>query len=343
MRSPRSKQFSRARRSESAATRPLLLLLTVALVVGILPSQLLASALAQSPDSPAPAAAPHAVEPDPTPSPSASPSPSAVQPSSTPEPSTQPAKISAPLVPVKQPLGARPADGEVLDRRTESSRTILNSDGSYTVESFSGPIHFKDKKGALQPIESDLVASDKPGYAVKNKANSFGVNIKDQLGPEANALDVAGKSYTLSPQGVGDGEASLTDKGINYTGASAGADVAYEITQVGLKETITLAGPDAATSFTTLLKGPSGTQVTEENDGSLTVRDFKGAPVFSFDPPWAEEQAELDKPQRSDAILDPKNSHASLSAKVVPAGVEITLAVNASWIQAEGPQFSRNC
>lgn len=354
MKSPLSSSVLRGIRSARATTKPLILLIILALVVGLLPSGMTPasaqsvepqpSSAASPPDeqAPAPGASPSAAQsPSGTASPSPSPAPQlpSAQPSEPAEPSPAPA-VAPPRLPASGTADA-PASvpGELVERRTASTRTIANKDGSYSVESFTGPVHFQDNKGRFLPIDSTLVASEKPGYALKNRASSFRVDIKDQLGPDAISLQVAGKSFTLTPQDLDKGKAVSAGSRARFSGSAGGVDVDYEITPSGLKETITLAGPDAATTFTTLLKGPSGTQVTEEKDGSLTVRDSKGAPVFSFDPPWAEEKAELDKPERTDRLFNPTTSNASLSARAVPAGTELTLSVDAAWVKAEGRKF----
>lgn len=381
MNSPLPVLALRARRSARGSSKPASMLLIIALSLGMLPSQVLAavspapSEPTASPLSPTPGATP--AEP---PSTKASPEPSASATASAPPPAaptTQPApapapaaatapptagpgalppklapapaapKIAAPPVEDSEPMveGAAVA-GEVLDKRTEFSRTLKNKDGSFTVQSFTGPIHFKDKRGDWRQVEGALVASDKPGYAVRNKAHRFGVNIKDRLGPEAIELDTDQGTYTLSPEGLDKAKVALTEsplatgppgqvrKVASFKQAAPGTDVEYQVTPTGLKETITLAGPESPSTFTYLLKGPAGTRLTQAPDGSLLVETAKGKRAFALDAPWAEEKAVLDQPQKTDAMLTAGGRNASMSSKPVAGGHLITVAINSIWLAA---------
>lgn len=193
--------------------------------------------------------------------------------------------------------------------------------------------------------------ADQPGYALKNKAHSFGVNIKDRLGSDAIELDTAQGVYTLSPQGLDKANLALTEGPLNtdsskpirkiasFKEAAPGTDVAYQVTPTGLKETITLAGPGSPSTFIYLLRGPAGTKLSETPDGSLLVDTAKGKRAFSLDAPWAEEKAVLDQPEKTDAMLTPEGSHASMTAKPVAGGHLITVSVDQAWLSAAGRQF----
>ena len=45
---------------------------------------------------------------------------------------------------------------EVVGKRTQTSKTFNNSDGTYTTEIYEAPIHFKDSKGNWKDIDNDL-------------------------------------------------------------------------------------------------------------------------------------------------------------------------------------------
>lgn len=279
------KVFLCAGHSALASTKPVIMMLVIALTIGVLPSQVLAATSptpaesSPAPATPTPSATPSKVpsaEPSPSPSPTATEAPAprvppptvpapAPAPAAVPQPTAGPGalppklapappdpKVAAPPIEDSEPLieGAEVAN-EVLDKRTEYSRTLKNKDGSFTVQSFTGPIHFKDSKGDWEQVESALVASDKAGYALKNKAHSFGIEIKDQLGPDAIALEVPAGSYTLSPEALGGAKAKVTEtllgkdpskapKVASFKGAAKGTDLEYQVTPTGLKETIIL-------------------------------------------------------------------------------------------------------
>jgi hypothetical protein len=78
--------------------------------------------------------------------------------------------------------GAQPGAVEVPERRTRTSATYRNPDGSFTTSVFVGPINYRDTRGRWQPIESELEREAVDGYAWTNRANSFRVRFKEELG-----------------------------------------------------------------------------------------------------------------------------------------------------------------
>ncbi|CAA7601994.1 wall-associated repeat protein cell wall hydrolase precursor signal transmembrane reticulocyte [Acididesulfobacillus acetoxydans] len=61
----------------------------------------------------------------------------------------------------------------MASRRTQHSRTYVNSDGSYTTQVSIGSLHYKDTHGQWQDISNQLVPSSEPGFSLQNKANAF--------------------------------------------------------------------------------------------------------------------------------------------------------------------------
>ena len=52
-----------------------------------------------------------------------------------------------------------PARQEVVEKRTETSQTFDNGDGTFTVYINSAPIHYKDKEGSFKPIKTNIQKS----------------------------------------------------------------------------------------------------------------------------------------------------------------------------------------
>ncbi len=53
--------------------------------------------------------------------------------------------------------------GEVVERRTERSKTVVTEDGRNETQFYDVPVHFKDAKGKWQKIDTKVVPSDEPG------------------------------------------------------------------------------------------------------------------------------------------------------------------------------------
>ena len=63
---------------------------------------------------------------------------------------------------------------EVVEERTENSKTYLNADGTFTSAIFMNPIHIKDHKGKLIDIDNTLVPlKEGSKYAHRNKLGTF--------------------------------------------------------------------------------------------------------------------------------------------------------------------------
>src|SRR5262245_38746783 len=73
------------------------------------------------------------------------------------------------------------APGELPELRTRTSRTFTAGRGSLRVEAHLGSINYRETGGDWLPIENELVASSEPGYALKNKANRFVVDLPRTL------------------------------------------------------------------------------------------------------------------------------------------------------------------
>lgn len=134
------------------------------------------------------AAAPQPSAPKPTASSAAPASPAPKAPDAPPvaPPLAEVEKPPAPPFPVG-PVPAVPKAGdEVLDRRTERSKTFATAKvGQFRTELYSERVHYKDAKGVYQEIDAELAPS-KDGVR-KTKANAFVLELAD----DANAAAVA--------------------------------------------------------------------------------------------------------------------------------------------------------
>ncbi len=88
---------------------------------------------------------------------------------------------------------------EVVGKRTQTSKTFNNSDGTYTTEIYEAPIHFKDSKGNWKDIDNDLQKKKNNGKGqFENKANTFAVTFDEKLEEETNNVQVADNHYNLN-------------------------------------------------------------------------------------------------------------------------------------------------
>ena len=78
--------------------------------------------------------------------------------------------------------GVRPGALELPGKRTATSNTYLNADGSYTAVVSPHAVNYRDVSGAWQPIDTTLVSSSTAGYAFQNAAGPFHALFKDGAG-----------------------------------------------------------------------------------------------------------------------------------------------------------------
>jgi hypothetical protein len=132
--------------------------------------------------------------------------------------SAVPAQVSAgnppsPAVPrpartTQQPKATPPSGvtphrvSELADKRSESIKRYRMSDGSIEAELFAGPVHYRDKAGHWQDIDTRIGASDKPGYGFGNTKSAF----RSDFGRRSDQLvgfEVDGRSIAMGAAGTG--------------------------------------------------------------------------------------------------------------------------------------------
>src|SRR5262249_19009364 len=69
--------------------------------------------------------------------------------------------------------GPAPGALELPGKRTASSNSYLNPDGSYTTVVAPQPVNYRDAAGEWQRIDTTLVPSQEAGYSVENAAGPF--------------------------------------------------------------------------------------------------------------------------------------------------------------------------
>ncbi|MGH9200372.1 MAG: hypothetical protein ACRD2A_03950, partial [Vicinamibacterales bacterium] len=210
------------------------------------------------------------------------------------------------------------------------TRTYRNADGTYRLEAFPGPVHYRDTDGDWQPIDSTLIASDRPGYAHRNRANSFTAHFRRQLADADVYLDLGQIAYSFTLQGTSPAAAVVTGSQARYANVAPSTDLAYGVTNVGLKETLRLRSWAAPNEFKYLIRGP-GSVTTQNEDSSIIVRDVLDRGSFTIAAPWAQEA-----PANSDDDpTPPVVPHASQSIRLNPPGFGGGPEATKGWLHAQ--------
>ncbi|MEO7020826.1 MAG: DUF2341 domain-containing protein, partial [Ktedonobacteraceae bacterium] len=167
--------------------------------------------------------------------------------------------------------------GEQPDLRTETSQTILNANGTWTLKSYGAPIHYKDAQGHWQPIDSSLVGdSSVAGYAYGNKANGWHVHFAAQAGgPTLVHATFPTVTMQETLQGPAKVPAHTSGSGVTYPGVFPGTDLLYKVSSSNLEELLLLQNAQGPTSYTFVYHIP-GASATQDASGNVIFSDAQG-------------------------------------------------------------------
>ena len=159
---------------------------------------------------------------------------------------------------------------ELPAKRTATSKTFRNDDGTLTTELYAEPIHFRGSDGGWHEIGSQLVPANVPGYALRNEGNSFEALFKDEPTDGFLRFSVRGEAFDFSLAEAGAARARATGRSLSYGGVFDGVDLQYEIVPEGVKETLTLDDAAARSQFRFTMSPPAGAAAEAKSnpDGS---------------------------------------------------------------------------
>ncbi|WEV24504.1 cell wall-binding repeat-containing protein [Streptomyces sp. 71268] len=214
---------------------------------------------------------------------------------------------------------------ELVSRRTETSQTFANPDGSFTTEMTSGPERIK-QEGKWREV--DVRLANLGGGVVGPKVHPESLHVSPGGGRVARSLN---DSRTAAPRdlvtlGTGNDQIHLQWKGglpapelsgttARYRKALPGADVLVEATRSGFAQYVELAERPTEEDYSYVLPVKSkGLEATEQADGSVHFIDVRSGSV----------RAVMPAPIMWDATVDaPSGKHsrrAAVSMDVVNKG-----------------------
>jgi RHS repeat-associated protein len=170
---------------------------------------------------------------------------------------------------------------ELVDLRTRTSRTYVDSHGTRTARIFAGSVNYKAADGTWQAIDN-TVARTKSGF--RNQAGQYVAELPNSLSSGAVTVQHDGRWVSFALQKAkGTGQASGAQ--VRYAGAFSGVDATYEVGSDNLKETFSLAGPNAVRTFSFRLAMSDGLRPALRDTGVLEFTDADGNVRFSFGAP----------------------------------------------------------
>jgi len=166
-----------------------------------------------------------------------------------------------------------PAGVELPDKRTATSDTYRLPGGALRTEVFAGPVNYETDDGEFKPIEEEL--EEAPDGSITNGANSFDLQLPEQMGEGAVRLSEEGDwlSYRLLGQGT---EAAEVEGATASYDTGNGSSFELHSLADGVKEEIILDNTLAPSFYRFALDFSAGLQPSLEDDGSIKVKNAKG-------------------------------------------------------------------
>ncbi|MEV6815676.1 DNRLRE domain-containing protein, partial [Micromonospora sp. NPDC051296] len=171
--------------------------------------------------------------------------------------------------------------------RTANSRVYQLSDGRTQAEISAVPLHYRDSKGRFQPIDTKVGPVSEKGYVQGNKTNTF-TSLFGDSSDELVRFEQGGRSIELGLAGAAKGVTpKVSGSTVTYPGLAGGADVVYDVTSTALKEKIVLhRAPSGPASYTFTLD-TAGLSAQQREDGSIAfVGPDGGDPIFVMPVPF---------------------------------------------------------
>jgi RHS repeat-associated protein len=131
---------------------------------------------------------------------------------------------------------------EVPQRRTPTSKTFRNPDGTLSTEVYAKPIHYRDASGQYQLIQNTFVA-EPGGQTVRNAANRYKAAFKNQLASDFLSFTFRGRSMSMDMEGARAQRADWQGGKLSYVEALENVDLVYSLGNDFVKEEIVLKAP----------------------------------------------------------------------------------------------------
>ena len=220
-----------------------------------------------------------------------------------------------------------PQRSELVQLRTENSRTYQNANGTRTTVTSLQARDYRGADGKLHPISTRLVPHG--ADSVINEAAGFRVAFDKRAGGEFVRIQSAGKRLGMTLEGARPAAATTSGSTVRYRGVAQSASLEYESLANGVKETVVLEGPDAPAAYRFRLNSLGGAKLRAARlpGGAWAITD-RGS-RFVVEAPWAVDA-------RGAGI---KTSGAKLTVTRDGADLILRVALDRAWLDAPGRVF----
>ncbi|MBC7266843.1 MAG: RHS repeat protein, partial [Coriobacteriia bacterium] len=231
------------------------------------------------------------------------------------------------------PDGLPPGAVEDVSLRTRNAKQYRLPDGRIAAVISEAPVHYRDTSGAWVEIDTTLVGDSATGRVRTKSAPavcSFGA---DSASSQPVRVSASGRSVGLNMLGVAEGRPLALGSHACYAGVAADASLVYEAQDDGMKQTIVLSSPKAASSYRFYLDA-GGLSLREDGSGGwVLVEPETGAPVFGIGGLCVFDSSR-------NAAGDPAYCpDATMTVEPVSGGAYVTYSVPSRWLADPSRRF----
>jgi RHS repeat-associated protein len=218
---------------------------------------------------------------------------------------------------------------ELESSRTADTSTYLLSDGTFRVESYSGPIHYKDGGGSWKDIDVSLVPTETFGVT-HTKASGYDETFStDDV--TATPVTVTHGDWSMGSKLLGAEQSdqfSLAGEA-TYPLAMTDTKLQYRASAQSLKDTLVLSSKKAPDTFTFFVSLKNLSLYTDPA-GGYALLDSHGKRAGTIEPLAVFDSSALASP----APLPDTSvcASATMTAVTVPGGAYVTYHVPRAWL-----------
>ncbi|SFS45668.1 DNRLRE domain-containing protein [Marininema halotolerans] len=241
----------------------------------------------------------------------------------------------------KVPKGKKRAEPkrvkEIIENRSEKSKSYRLSDGRVEVEISEDPFHYKDKKGNWKNIDETIrKSSQEPGFQYGNETNTF----KTYFGNQADQFMKfkSGKyelNFGLNKSSAKKVNPTVHKNKVSFSNALSNAKLDYEIENQSVKEKILLDKIPESNVFTFHLDSKD-VVAKEEKDGSISLMSKDGDyPVFTIPKPYMyDSHPNEDSPHGYNW-----SDNVTQRVKQVGSDLTITVTADSKWLKDSNRKY----
>jgi len=224
---------------------------------------------------------------------------------------------------------AKSGERELPALRGATSRTFLAPSGSRRLVSSTGPVNYRDARGAWQPIDDTLMPDPSAPAGYVNTANSYTVRFPADIAAGPIRVAAGGKWVSFRLLGAHSSTGVVSKNAITYPDVLPGVSLTYSANPEGTQELVTLANGAAPTSYQFDVASSPGLTRANRN-GGVDLKASDGSTALSMPAPYVYDSGP-DAAGSMDAV--------GLTTADRPGGLTATLALKPGWLTAPGRAF----